>query len=110
MSTDASALEALIGGPIEENKTKAIAASPITYVSKDDPPFLIIHGENDSTAPVSLTQSFFAALKAAGVDATLEIATGRGHGVGGPTFQPMIKMFFDKHLRKPGKMIRTAGP
>ena len=104
------ALEALIGGPIEENKTKAIAASPITYVSKDDPPFLIIHGENDSTAPVSLTQSFFAALKAAGVDATLEIATGRGHGVGGPKFQPMIKMFFDKHLRKQGKMIRTAGP
>jgi hypothetical protein len=33
------------------------------------------------------------------VDATLEIATGRGHGVGGPKFEPMIKEFFDKHLR-----------
>jgi acetyl esterase/lipase len=93
------ALEALIGVPVEENKTKAMAASPISYVSKDDPPFLIIQGENDVTVPVSLTQSFFAALEAAGVDATLEIATGRGHGVGGPKFEPMIKEFFDKHLR-----------
>jgi acetyl esterase/lipase len=92
-------LEALIGGSLEDNKTKALAASPISYVSKDDPPFLIIQGENDPTVPISLTQSFFAALKGAGVDATLEIATGRGHGVGGPKFQPMIKEFFDKHLR-----------
>jgi acetyl esterase/lipase len=91
------ALEALIGVPLEENK--AMAASPISYVSKDDPPLLIIQGENDPTVPVSLAQSFFAALKAAGVDATLEIGTGRGHGVGGPKFLPMIKAFFDKHLR-----------
>jgi acetyl esterase/lipase len=103
-------LEALIGVPVEENKTKAMAASPISYVSKDDPPFLIIQGENDPTVPVSLTQSFFAALKAAGVDATLEIATGRGHGVGGPEFQPMIKNFFDKHLRnRQGEVTRKAG-
>ena len=93
-------LEALIGGPIEENKTKAMAASPITYVSKDDPPFLIIHGENDFTAPVSLSRSFFAALKAAGVDATLEVATGRGHGVGGPKFDSLIRSFFNKHLKQ----------
>ncbi|SRR6266436_7901451 len=94
------ALEALIGGPVEESKTRAMAASPISYISKDDPPFLIIQGENDPTVPVGLTQSFFAALKAAGVDATLNIAPGRGHGVGGPKFDPVIKAFFDKHLRK----------
>ncbi|PYJ18845.1 MAG: hypothetical protein DME96_00530 [Verrucomicrobia bacterium] len=94
------ALEALIGVPVEENKTKAMAASPITYVSKDDPPFLMIHGEIDSTVPVSQAESFAAALKAAGVETTLEIAPGRGHGAGGPKFQPMIKAFFDKYLKK----------
>ena len=94
------ALEALFGGSPEQNKAKAMAASPISYVSKDDPPFLIIQGEDDPTVPVSITKSFFAALKAAGVNATLEIATGRGHGVGGPKFQPRIKMFFDEHLKK----------
>lgn len=93
------ALEALIGGSPEQNKAKAMAASPISYVSKDDPPFLIIQGEDDPTVPVSVTKSFYTALKAAGVDVTLEIAAGRGHGVGGSKFQPMIKEFFDKHLR-----------
>ena len=92
-------LEALIGGPLDQNKAKAMAASPISYISKDDPPFLILQGENDPTVPVGVTESFFAALKAGGVDATLEIATGRAHGVGGPKFQPMIKEFFDKHLK-----------
>lgn len=102
------ALEALIGGSPEQNKAKALAASPISYVSKDDPPFLIIQGENDPTVPVSVTKSFYAALKAAGVDVTLEIAAGRGHGVGGRMFRPMIQTFFDKHLRNPGEAIRTT--
>ena len=29
-----SAIDALLGGPAEQNKTKAIAASPITYVPR----------------------------------------------------------------------------
>jgi acetyl esterase/lipase len=95
-----SDIAALVGGSAEENVTTATAASPIQYVSKDDPPFLIIHGENDATIPVTQAESFAAALKAAGVETTLEIANGRGHGAGGPKSQPMIKAFFDKYLKK----------
>ena len=91
---------ALVGGSTEKNITTATAASPIHYVSKDDPPFLIIHGENDATIPVTQAESFAAALKAAGVETTLEIANGQGHGAGGPNSQPMIKAFFDKYLKK----------
>jgi acetyl esterase/lipase len=94
-----SAVVALVGGSAGQ-LTKATAASPIHYVSKDDPPFLIIHGEIDSTVPVTQAESFAAALKAAGVETTLEIAPRRGHGAGGPKFQPMIKAFFDKYLKK----------
>ncbi|PYJ75570.1 MAG: hypothetical protein DME69_14775 [Verrucomicrobia bacterium] len=47
---------ALVGGSAEKNITTATAASPIHYVSKDDPPFLIIHGENDATIPVTHRQ------------------------------------------------------
>lgn len=94
-----SAVAALVGGSAGQ-LTKATAASPIHYVLKDDPPFLIIHGEIDSTVPVTQAESFAAALKAAGVETTLEIAPGRGHGAGGPKFQPMIKAFFDKYLKK----------
>jgi len=95
-----SDIAALVGSSAEQNVTTSTAASPIHYVSKDDPPFLLIHGENDATIPVTQAESFAAALKAAGVETTLEIANGRGHGAGGPNSQPMIKAFFDKYLKK----------
>lgn len=94
------AIDALVGGPLEQRKQTAIAASPIHYVSKDDPPFLIIHGENDGTVPVEQAKILAAALKRAGVDTTLELVPHRGHGVVGGKFLPMIKEFFDKHLKK----------
>jgi acetyl esterase/lipase len=96
-----SSIEQFLGGSFEQNRTKAIAASPTTYVSKDDPPFLIIHGENDASIPVSQSEILAKKLKAAGVNTTLIIAENRGHGVGGPAFAPEITSFFDKYL-KPG--------
>jgi acetyl esterase/lipase len=96
-----SSIEQFIGGPFEQNKAKAIAASPTTYVSKDDAPFLIIHGENDMSIPVSQSEELASKLKAAGVPVNLIVAEGRGHGVGGPGFAPEITAFFDKYL-KPG--------
>jgi len=53
--------------------------SPITYVSSDDPPFLIIHGEEDSLVPFEQSQMFYDALLAAGVDATLIPVENAGH-------------------------------
>ncbi len=97
-----SSVEQFLGGSVEQNKAKAIAASPITYVSKDDAAFLIIHGENDMSIPVSQSEVFADKLKAAGVDVTLEIAKGRGHGVGAPGFASEIIGFFDKYLKPSG--------
>ena len=97
-----SSVEQFLGGPVEENKAKAIAASPTNYVSKDDAAFLIIHGENDMSIPVSESEAFANKLKAAGVDVTLEVATGRGHGVGAPNYSNEIIGFFDKHLKPSG--------
>jgi acetyl esterase/lipase len=95
-----TAIKMLMDGPIEEHKTTAIEASPLHYVSKDDPPFLIICGEEDRTVPVTQCQLLAEALKRAGVETTLEIANGRGHGVGGPAFDPVIKSFFYKNLKQ----------
>jgi acetyl esterase/lipase len=97
-----TSIEQFLGGSGEEIKARAIAASPITYVSKDDAAFLLIHGENDRSIPVSQSELFVSKLKAAGVDATLEIAEGRGHSVGGPNFASEIISFFDKHLKPNG--------
>jgi acetyl esterase/lipase len=103
-STNAkNALALLIGGPILENKEKAVKASPITYVTKEAPPFLIMHGDKDKLVPLSQSELFVAALKKAGLEVTLKVWTGAEHG--GPAFTSpeslkLVEEFFDKHLKK----------
>ena len=88
----------LIGGALLENKDKAAKASPITYVSKDAPPFLIMHGDHDRTVPFNQSELLYATLKKAGVDVTLIPVKGAGHGFGGPeaiaTVQEFLKRCF----------------
>jgi acetyl esterase/lipase len=93
----------LVGGPIPENIEKAAKASPITYVSKDDPPILIMHGDADPIVPLNQSEKFYEALKKAGVDATLHVVKGAGHGFGGPEIEAVTAAFFDKHLKGPKK-------
>ena len=61
----------LIGGPVQENKEKARKASPLTYVSKDSAPFLIMHGDQDNVVPPGQSELLAEALKKAGVEVTL---------------------------------------
>jgi acetyl esterase/lipase len=89
----------LLGGPVEEKKDAAKAASPVTYVSMDASPFLIVHGTADATVPLAQAEVLYAALKKAGVDATFVKMEGGGHGIGGPEIQKRVHAFFEKHLR-----------
>lgn len=66
------AIERLLGGPIDEHRELARAASPVTHVSADDPPFLILHGTADPEVDISQSRALHEALRAAGVDATLK--------------------------------------
>ena len=54
-------------------------ASPVTYVSPDDPPFLLVHGERDGIVPVSQSERMKAALERAGVPVELIIVKNAGH-------------------------------
>src|SRR5262249_10354176 len=54
--------------------------SPITHVSSDDPPMLLIHGDKDDLVPVQQAEVFVAKLKEAGVPAKLIVKEGAGHG------------------------------
>jgi acetyl esterase/lipase len=50
---EGSSVAQLLGATPLHRPDLARAASPVTYVDKNDPPFLIVHGENDqSVAPV----------------------------------------------------------
>jgi acetyl esterase/lipase len=93
----------LIGGPIQENKDKAARANPITYVSKDDPPFLIMHGDQDPAVPHHQSQLLYEALKRAEVEVTFQTVKGTGHGFRGAEIDRAVDEFLDKHLKSAGR-------
>jgi acetyl esterase/lipase len=93
---------ALIGGGLGESKEKGDAVSPVHYVSKDNPPILIMHGTHDALVPFAQSEELVDALRKAGVDATLQKFPGAGHGGGvfhSPAARNQIKTFFDKNLK-----------
>ena len=55
-------------------------ASPITYVTADDPPILMTHGNADEVVPFEWSVNLLAALEGAGVAARLIEVDGGGHG------------------------------
>ncbi|HWG47238.1 MAG TPA: SMP-30/gluconolactonase/LRE family protein [Gemmataceae bacterium] len=74
--------------------------SPISHVSIDDPPTLIIHGDADKLVPIQQAELMVAKLKQAGVPAELIVKKGAGHGWGG-IGKDMITIvdWFDKYLQ-----------
>ena len=70
----------LVGGPIEQHQDRVRLANPIAYNRADVPPFLILHGLSDTTVPAHQSELLFEALAARGVDATLYLQEGLGHG------------------------------
>ncbi len=70
----------LIGGPLAQNAEKAERANPIHYITADDPPFLIMHGDKDPLVPWQQSQLLADALQKAGVHVTFHIVPGGGHG------------------------------
>ena len=96
----------LVGGPIQNEPYRAIArkASPITYVTKDDPPFLIMHGDKDMSVPLHQSELLYDALKKVGVDATLRVVKGAGHGLRGgeessEKLFEIVADFFDRNVK-----------
>jgi acetyl esterase/lipase len=96
----------LLGGPARENQEKARKASPVTYVSKDSAPLLIMHGDQDKLVPLSQSEALAEALKKVGVEVTLQVIKGDGHGgpgFGSPENRKLIEDFFAKHLGRHSK-------
>lgn len=93
-----SALQQLFGGPVADNKEAARLASPVTHVTKDDPPFLVVHGTKDGTVPLAQAELFYDALQGAGVDVLFVRMQGGGHGIGGEEINQRVRAFFERHL------------
>ncbi len=92
-------------GDAKENIPDAVieAASPITYVSSDDPPVLTAHGTADLLVPVSHAHALIEKLKEKGVGTESFILDGGGHGLWNikpdwPDFRGATVIFLKKHL------------
>jgi dipeptidyl aminopeptidase/acylaminoacyl peptidase len=62
----------------EEN---IVQASPITHITPDDPPFLLIHGDQDELVPVEQSQLMYERLVEVGVPAQLVIVKNARHSM-----------------------------
>ncbi len=100
---------AFLGGTYEEKTEAYVQASPVTHASKDDPPVLMIHGDQDNTVPLDQSERMLAALEEAGVKSELIVVKGAGHGfkpAGRGEIEPSKEDidaatcgFFDEHLK-----------
>jgi len=89
----------LLGHQITKVPELVREASPVTYVSKDDPPVLIIHGTKDPLVPYQQSVVFADALKGAGVKAMLQrMENGQHGGFGSGELASRTRRFLEKYL------------
>ncbi len=93
----------LLGGDTGLKKLLAQSGTPQTYITKDDPPFLIAHGDKDQLVPLKQSEDLHEALTKEGVPSELLVVKGAGHGGAGfASKENVAKLneFLDKHLKK----------
>jgi len=97
---------------IQDDPTAAAAASPLTYVSSSNPPFVLLHGSSDALLSPSQTLILHDALRAKAAESTRYVVEGANHGelpfLGGDTtllkqwssqqVMGVIVRFLQKHL------------
>ena len=69
----------LLGAPVQSVPDRVRAASPMTYVGTDAPPFLIMHGLADSSVPHRQSVMLYDALKSRGNEVTIRLVDGLPH-------------------------------
>lgn len=95
----------LVGGPLKEKLDVVAKTNPITFITKDDPPVLTIHGDKDEAVPLVQSEALHAALQRAGVKSEFVVMKGMGHSdvasMGGvpEETQKLVLPFFDKYLK-----------
>ncbi len=87
-------------------KEKAADYSPIVFVTPDDPPTLLIHGDKDDLVNISNSQIIFDALKKDNVKTDFITIPGAGHGFRGEDLKRAMTAtvnWFEQTLVRNGK-------
>ncbi len=92
----------LIGRPIQEAPDEVARANPITYLTNDAPPFLVVHGEQDRLVPHHQSELLVQALNDRGVEHEFVSLPLAGHGgFEDDEWFEYTRRFFDRHLKRP---------
>jgi acetyl esterase/lipase len=74
--------------------------SPVTHVTADDPPTILIHGDADKAIPLQQSRRLIERLNKVNVAARLIVREGMGHAWSGwESDSALIAEWFDAHLR-----------
>lgn len=105
-SETGSLLKKFFGGTYDEQPAKYEEASPIRYVTGDDPPTLILHGTIDKVVPINQADLLSKKLKETGVPYIYDRLPGWPHAM--DLAQPVnercvwfMERFFDRYLKQP---------
>lgn len=90
----------LIGCALQSCPQKVEAANPVRYISRGDPPLLVLHGGKDRRVPFNQSQRLFDALAAACHQATFIELPRADHG-------PLLAFLTDDATRA-GATVRTV--
>jgi acetyl esterase/lipase len=74
-----SFLDQFMAVPYEGNEDRFREASPLYHVTPDDPPMLVVHGEDDDVVPVAQSDALVEKLRNAGVEVEYHRLPGERH-------------------------------
>jgi acetyl esterase/lipase len=96
-------LRDFLGGTKQQQPAAYKAASPVTYVDKDDAPMLLFQGTKDVLVPYNQAYLMCDAMTTAGLPGRVELLLGANHGWGGTEIVRTgiaTEAFFREHLKK----------
>ncbi len=93
-----NAEQGLLGGAPGTLRDLAAKASPVTYVSADDPPFLFLHGADDRLVPPAQSEEMHELLRKTGVPSEIKVFPGVGHSLN-QDGRRMAVEFFERVLK-----------
>jgi len=101
LSVRVPALELLLGGQPDEAPVLARLASPVFHVDKNDPPLLLLHGDQDPQMPVNQALELLGAYQKVKAQVQWEVVHGAAHG--GAVFYDderiaVVKKFLRRHF------------